>query len=212
MFASVRSSWVRLHCTNVEWETMLSRKDGKGLSATPRIFTEYWAISIGISIVISFDVAHFPTKLHPVTVNVASVLFSWNFRPLRFRMSLPSRYWTQLLDYLLIVDKHLIVGNLKGLIYWKRCAYPRTNSIYRSNFCSRFQSRHLLASKPYRVSQNYTDFFYYLDQGMIKRVIDDWPRRLEAVIASNGGHFEWIYLLWGYNCVFVLHFVVISRF
>ena len=30
----------------------------------------------------------------------------------------------------------------------------------------------------------------YLDQGMINRAIDDWPRRLDAVIASNGGHFE----------------------
>uniref|UniRef100_A0A914E2I1 Uncharacterized protein n=1 Tax=Acrobeloides nanus TaxID=290746 RepID=A0A914E2I1_9BILA len=32
--------------------------------------------------------------------------------------------------------------------------------------------------------------FENLNQDMINRAIDDWPIRLDAVIASNGGHFE----------------------
>ena len=35
-----------------------------------------------------------------------------------------------------------------------------------------------------------TEAFESLDQEMINRAIDDWPRRLNAVIAANGGHFE----------------------
>uniref|UniRef100_A0A914BZ23 Uncharacterized protein n=1 Tax=Acrobeloides nanus TaxID=290746 RepID=A0A914BZ23_9BILA len=40
------------------------------------------------------------------------------------------------------------------------------------------------------LKQAITEAFENLDQGMINRAIDDWPRRLYAVIASNGGHFE----------------------
>uniref|UniRef100_A0A914EGM9 Tc1-like transposase DDE domain-containing protein n=1 Tax=Acrobeloides nanus TaxID=290746 RepID=A0A914EGM9_9BILA len=40
------------------------------------------------------------------------------------------------------------------------------------------------------LKQAITEAFENLDQGMINRAIDDWPRRLDAVIASNGGHFE----------------------
>uniref|UniRef100_A0A914CQ94 GH16 domain-containing protein n=1 Tax=Acrobeloides nanus TaxID=290746 RepID=A0A914CQ94_9BILA len=35
-----------------------------------------------------------------------------------------------------------------------------------------------------------TEALESLDQEMINRAIDDWPRRLNAVIAANGGHFE----------------------
>ena len=35
-----------------------------------------------------------------------------------------------------------------------------------------------------------TEAFKSLDQEMINRAIDNWPRRLNAVIAANGGHFE----------------------
>uniref|UniRef100_A0A914ED21 Uncharacterized protein n=1 Tax=Acrobeloides nanus TaxID=290746 RepID=A0A914ED21_9BILA len=35
-----------------------------------------------------------------------------------------------------------------------------------------------------------TEAFENLDQRMINRAIDDWPRRLDAVIASNGAYFE----------------------
>jgi hypothetical protein len=34
------------------------------------------------------------------------------------------------------------------------------------------------------------EVFNNLDQEIINRAIDDWPRRLDAVIAAQGGHFE----------------------
>uniref|UniRef100_A0A914CUC3 Uncharacterized protein n=1 Tax=Acrobeloides nanus TaxID=290746 RepID=A0A914CUC3_9BILA len=40
------------------------------------------------------------------------------------------------------------------------------------------------------LKQAITEAFENLDQGMINRAIDYWPRRLDAVIALNGGHFE----------------------
>uniref|UniRef100_A0A914DFT2 Uncharacterized protein n=1 Tax=Acrobeloides nanus TaxID=290746 RepID=A0A914DFT2_9BILA len=40
------------------------------------------------------------------------------------------------------------------------------------------------------LKQAITEAFENLDQGMINRAIDDWPRRLDSVIASNDGNFE----------------------
>uniref|UniRef100_A0A914D1V9 Uncharacterized protein n=1 Tax=Acrobeloides nanus TaxID=290746 RepID=A0A914D1V9_9BILA len=40
------------------------------------------------------------------------------------------------------------------------------------------------------LKQAIIEAFENLDQGMISRAIDNWPRCLDAVIASNGGHFE----------------------
>ena len=55
------------------------------------------------------------------------------------------------------------------------------------------------------LKQAITEAFENLDQGMINRAIDDWPRRLDAVIASNGGHFEWI-------CLFLMLQIVLVTF
>jgi hypothetical protein len=40
------------------------------------------------------------------------------------------------------------------------------------------------------LTQAITEGFNNLDQEMINRAIDDWPRRLNAVIEAQGGHFE----------------------
>uniref|UniRef100_A0A914DIN1 Uncharacterized protein n=1 Tax=Acrobeloides nanus TaxID=290746 RepID=A0A914DIN1_9BILA len=40
------------------------------------------------------------------------------------------------------------------------------------------------------LKQAIQEAFENLNQEMINRAIDDWPRRLDAVIAANEGHFE----------------------
>ena len=40
------------------------------------------------------------------------------------------------------------------------------------------------------LKQAIIEAFENLNQGMINRAVDDWMRRLDAVIAAEGGHFE----------------------
>jgi hypothetical protein len=45
-------------------------------------------------------------------------------------------------------------------------------------------------SSPESLKQAIIQAFNNLDQTTINRAIDDWPRRLQAVIDAQGGHFE----------------------